>query len=104
MNATFTKILVSSSLLVIGVMGKCGVDWLASASDSHETTTENKTEITEMEALVKSNTAVLEKLAERQLEKDAAHEATVNLCKAGDISKCSVCRGVGVYDAPACEK
>ena len=104
MNPMAQKILVGACLLLLGSAGTFGGRWLAAASDSHETSSTNETKLTDMEKLVKSNTAVLEKLAERTLEQDAARLATIELCRAGDISKCSVCRGVQVYDAPACSK
>ncbi len=104
MSHMVKQIIGTVTAAAIGAAGILAWNFIASAQVSHQTTDQQKEAQAEISELVKSNTAVLEKLAERQLEKDAAREATIGLCKAGDISKCSICRGVGVYDAPACEK
>ena len=46
----------------------------------------------------------VEKLTNLHEDENVAKQNTISLCKAGDISKCSTCKAVGVYDAPACEK
>ncbi len=104
MTSTIQKLVVGIALLSLGGAGTFTVTWLASASDSHNTTKTEEVEQTEMGKVVESNTALLEKLSERQIEQDAAKAQTIKLCNADTISDCRTCKDVGVFDTLACKK
>lgn len=89
-----------SSTVVAGMIGFLLLLWWG----HFEATAQTARSQVETEKITERLVDVVEKLTNIHEDADVAKAQTISLCKAGDISKCSVCRKVGVYDAPACRK
>ena len=96
-----------SGTVIAGVIGFLLLLWwghfeaTAQTARSQAETEEIQEKVVDSQAKI---IEAVERLADIHEDADVAKSQTFALCMAGDVSKCSVCKAVGAYDAPACEK